>query len=87
MKPESKALQEVCVVAYGNQTKRNSTSAVSVVNSDQIRRQQVTTVTQALQGTAPGVMVINNSGQPGDNPQIRIRVSPLQNASAELWSW
>lgn len=83
MKPESKALQEVYVVAYGNQTKRNSTSAVSVVTSDQIRRQQVTTVTQALQGTAPGVMVINNSGQPGDNPQIRIRGIASINASAE----
>lgn len=83
MKAENKALQEVFVVAYGNQTKRNSTSAVSVVTSDQIKRQQVTTVTQALQGTAPGVMVVNTSGQPGENPQIRIRGIASVNASAE----
>lgn len=83
MKPENKSLQEVYVVAYGNQTRRNATSAVSVVNSDQIKRQQVTTVTQALQGTAPGVLVINTSGQPGENPQIRIRGIASINASAE----
>ncbi|MES2647539.1 MAG: TonB-dependent receptor [Bacteroidota bacterium] len=83
LKPENAALQEVYVVAYGNQTRKNITSAISVVNSEQIRRQQVTSVTQALQGTAPGVLVINSSGQPGDNPEIRIRGIASVNASAE----
>jgi TonB-linked SusC/RagA family outer membrane protein len=83
LKLENRALQEVYVVAYGNQTKKNITSAVSVVNSDQIRRQQVVSATQALQGLAPGVLVVNNSGQPGDNPQIRIRGIASVNASAE----
>jgi TonB-linked SusC/RagA family outer membrane protein len=83
MKSENAALQEVFVVAYGNQTKKNITSAISVVNSEQIKRQQVVSVTQALQGTAPGVLVINTSGQPGDNPEIRIRGIASVNASAE----
>ena len=83
LKPENAALQEVFVVAYGNQTKKNITSAISVVNSEQIKRQQVVSVTQALQGTAPGVLVINTSGQPGDNPEIRIRGIASVNASAE----
>jgi TonB-dependent SusC/RagA subfamily outer membrane receptor len=59
------------------------TSAISVVDEQTIKRQQVTSVTQALQGTAPGVVVINTTGQPGDNPIIRIRGIASVNASAE----
>ena len=80
---EEKKLDEVVVVAYGTQRKREVTGSVAVVDEKAIKRQQVTTVGQALQGTATGVMVVNNSGQPGDNPQIRIRGIASLNASAE----
>jgi len=66
-------LQEVVVVAYGTQKKSEVTSAISVVDAKTIGNQQVTSVGQALQGTAPGVMVVNDNGQPGENPVIRIR--------------
>jgi TonB-linked SusC/RagA family outer membrane protein len=66
-------LQEVVVVAYGTQKRTEVTSAISVVDAKAISNQQVTTVGQALQGTAPGVMVVNDNGQPGENPTIRIR--------------
>ena len=77
------AMQEVVVVAYGTQQKKNITGAVSVVNETAIKRQQVTTATQALQGTASGVLVVNTTGQPGEVPQIRIRGIASVNASAE----
>lgn len=80
---EEKKLDEVVVVAYGTQRKREVTGSVAVVDDKAIRRQQVTSVGQALQGTAAGVMVVNNSGQPGDNPQIRIRGIASLNANAE----
>lgn len=80
---EEKKLDEVVVVAYGTQRKREVTSSIAIVDEKAIKRQQVTTVGQALQGTAAGVMVVNNSGQPGDNPQIRIRGIASLNASAE----
>ncbi|NII25364.1 TonB-dependent receptor [Pseudoflavitalea sp. X16] len=80
---EEKKLDEVVVVAYGTQRKREVTGSVAVVDERAIKRQQVTTVGQALQGTATGVLVVNNSGQPGDNPQIRIRGIASLNASAE----
>lgn len=76
-------MQEVVVVAYGTQRRKDITSAISVVDEQTIKRQQVTSVTQALQGTAPGVVVINTTGQPGDNPVIRIRGIASVNASAE----
>jgi len=66
-------LQEVVVVAYGTQKRSEVTAAVSTVNADAIKNQQVVSVGQALQGTAPGVLVVNTNGQPGENPTIRIR--------------
>lgn len=79
----AKDMQEVVVVAYGTQSRREVTSAISIVDEQTIKRQQVTSVTQALQGTAPGVVVINTSGQPGDNPTIRIRGIGSVNASSD----
>ena len=79
----AKDMQEVVVVAYGTQSRREVTSAISIVDEQTIKRQQVTSVTQALQGTAPGVVVINTTGQPGDNPTIRIRGIGSVNASAD----
>ena len=79
----SRDMEEVVVVAYGTQSRREVTSAISIVDEQTIKRQQVTSVTQALQGTAPGVAVINTTGQPGDNPIIRIRGIGSVNASAD----
>ena len=78
-----KQLEAVVVVAYGTQKRKEITSAISTVNADAIRAQQVTSVGQALQGTASGVMVVNSSGQPGENPVIRIRGIASVNAAAD----
>jgi TonB-linked SusC/RagA family outer membrane protein len=82
LQTDVRALNEVVVVAYGQQSRRALTGSVSAVNADQIRAQQVVSATQALSGTAPGVLVVNTSGQPGDNPAIRIRGVGSINASA-----
>ncbi len=82
LQADVRSLNEVVVVAYGQQSRRALTGSVSAVNADQIRGQQIVTATQALQGTAPGVLVVNTSGQPGDNPAIRIRGVGSINASA-----
>jgi TonB-linked SusC/RagA family outer membrane protein len=76
-------MDEVVVVAYGQQLRRAVTGAISTVSADKIERQQVVSVTQALQGLASGVLVINTTGQPGDNPTIRIRGIGSVNASAD----
>nr|MBA2329938.1 TonB-dependent receptor [Flavisolibacter sp.] len=77
------SLDEVVVVAYGQQQRRAVTGAISSVSAEKIQRQQVVSVTQALQGLAAGVLVINSTGQPGDNPVIRIRGIGSVNASAD----
>lgn len=76
-------LNEVVVVAYGTQTKQALTGAVGVVDRETISNQQIISVGRALQGTTPGVNVITGTGQPGENPTIRIRGVSSINASAD----
>lgn len=66
-------MNEVVVVGYGTQKRQNISTAVSSVTSSTIGKLSVTRIEQALQGNAPGVLVLNQNGQPGDKPMIRIR--------------
>ena len=66
-------LDEVVVVGYGTQRRRDLTGAISSVKGDDFKNQPVTNVTEALQGRAAGVEVIKNSGAPDATPTIIIR--------------
>ncbi|MDR6941656.1 SusC/RagA family TonB-linked outer membrane protein [Mucilaginibacter pocheonensis] len=68
----STALNEVVVVGYGVQQKKDLTGAVSVVKARDIQKRQATTVAEALQGQASGIKV-RGGGQPGSEAQIQIR--------------
>jgi len=72
MQPDN-ALEEVIVVAYGTQTKEAIVGSVGVIGTAAIETQQVTSPLRAIQGTVPGVNIISAGGQPGTNPDIRIR--------------
>ena len=75
-------LEEVVVVAYGKQTKETIVGSVAVISSESLNKQSVTTITQAIQGSIPGINVINPGGIPGTNPTIRIRGIGSINAEA-----
>jgi len=66
-------LDDLVVVAYGTATKESLTGSVAVVGAKDIEDRPVTSVTQALEGNAPGVQVNNSTGTPGSAPTIRIR--------------
>ncbi|MVT09744.1 SusC/RagA family TonB-linked outer membrane protein [Chitinophaga tropicalis] len=66
------SLDEVVVTGYATQRKKDLTGAVSVVNVDQISRQPTAQVSNQLQGQVSGITVLG-SGQPGEEPQVRIR--------------
>jgi len=75
MKVDLTTLEEVVVVGYGTQEKRDVTGATATVKADEIIKRPITRVEQALQGTTPGVVVSSNSGQPGNPLSVRIRGS------------
>jgi TonB-linked SusC/RagA family outer membrane protein len=71
--PDTATLDEVVVVGYGTQRKREVTGAVTVVSSESIEKLNPTRVEQALQGQVSGVSVTSSSGSPGSGSNIRIR--------------
>lgn len=71
--PDAKSLEEVVVVGYGTQRKRDVTSAVSNIRMDDIGEVPATSVTRLLQGQAPGVDVKQRSGAPGGAFDVKIR--------------
>jgi TonB-dependent starch-binding outer membrane protein SusC len=73
LKNNTQSLNDVIVVGYGTQRKKDVTGAISVVNSDEIAKRPLVRVEQALQGTAPGVAVQSVSGNPGAPLSVRIR--------------
>ena len=73
MADDAKSLDEVVVIGYGSQKKREVTGAVSVVDSKTIEALKPVKVEQALQGTVSGVNVTSQSGAPGAGLDIRIR--------------
>jgi len=73
MQEDVSALDEVIVVGYGTQTKKELTGAVSVVGSESIEELNPTRIEQALQGQVAGVQVTAESGSPGSGSNIRIR--------------
>lgn len=72
LQPSTKSLDQVIVVGYGTQRKRDLTGAVSSVTGSEIAKQPVLTATQAIQGKVAGVQIIS-SGAPNSAPIVRIR--------------
>ena len=73
MSDDTKSLEEVVVIGYGSQKKREVTGAVSVVDSKTLDILKPARIEQALQGTMSGVNVTTQSGAPGAPLDIRIR--------------
>lgn len=73
LKDDTESLDEVVVIGYGTQKKRDVTGAVSIVDAKTLEELRPVKVEQALQGTVSGVNVTSQSGAPGAGLDIRIR--------------
>lgn len=74
MATDTKVLEEVVVVGYGTQLKKDLTGSVANVSSERLLDKPVVNVGQALANKVSGVQVIQmGGGIPGGNPMIRIR--------------
>ncbi|WP_240699417.1 TonB-dependent receptor [Spirosoma sordidisoli] len=72
LKPDTRALDEVVVVGYGTQSRRNVTGSVAKVDMKQVENLPNTNVTQALRGRVAGVQFTDN-GRPGQGGSILVR--------------
>ena len=77
-------LDEIVVIGYGSQKKKEVTGAVTVLGSNAIEKLNPVRVEQALQGQVAGVNVTSGSGSPGAGSNIRIRGVSTNGDSAPL---
>jgi TonB-linked SusC/RagA family outer membrane protein len=68
-----RALNEVVVVGYGTQTRRDLTGSVASLNTRTIQDQPVTNVVEGMAGRLPGVLIQQTTGAPGSSPSLKVR--------------
>ena len=73
MSEDAKLLDEVVVIGYGTVKKKDLTGAVAAVDGSKLSAIQGVGLSQALQGSMPGVQVTRTSGLPGAGATIRVR--------------
>ena len=86
LKTDSKALEEVVVVAYGTQSARTVTASVSTVRADALKDVPSVSFDQMLQGRASGVSITTPSAGVGQAPIVRVRgVNSITSGTSPLY--
>lgn len=80
MEEETVGIEEVVAVGYGKNSRKNLSSAVSSVKSDDLNRGAIADVGQLLQGKVPGLN-ISSSGDPTRKATIIMRGASTLNSS------
>jgi TonB-dependent starch-binding outer membrane protein SusC len=70
---QAKLMDEIVVTGYKREIRAEVASSISSVKARDIEKLVVVGIDQALQGQAPGVMVTQVTGSPGDDIAVRIR--------------
>ena len=73
LKEDNENLDEVVVVAYGTQKKKDVTGSISAVDPTTLQVQNTSSVSRMLEGAAAGLQVASVDGQPGYDTGIRLR--------------
>jgi TonB-linked SusC/RagA family outer membrane protein len=85
LQPENLSVDEVVVVGYGVQKKKDVTSSISQVKSADITGKASPSFVQQIAGRASGVQIVQSSADLGTPPDIRIRgVNTISSGSQPL---
>ncbi|MCF0243373.1 MAG: TonB-dependent receptor [Bacteroidaceae bacterium] len=85
MDSEAQTLDDVLVVAFGQQKRSSFTGSAAVVDSKDLELRQVTNVVSALDGQVAGLQMVSNSGAPDASPTLLIRgVSSINSGTEPL---
>ena len=74
LQPSATNLDEVVVVGYGVQRKRDVTTSISSLKGDDLVDMPANSIEQALVGRMSGVQVTQGTGMPGGECQSRCAV-------------
>ena len=78
---ETKGLDEVVVIGYGQVKKSDATGSVVAVDAKDFNKGAITSPQDLLVGKSAGVVITNGGGAPGSGATIRIRGGSSLNAS------
>ena len=67
------ALDEIVVIGYGTQKKKELTSAISSVKAEEFNKGQVNNPAQLIQGKVAGLSISKPGGDPNQNYTMRLR--------------
>lgn len=70
---DAQALQEVVVIGYGTQEKKDVTGSVASISEEDFNAGPITNPLQQINGRAAGVNINQVGSEPGQGPSIRIR--------------
>ncbi|RZL62029.1 MAG: SusC/RagA family TonB-linked outer membrane protein, partial [Pedobacter sp.] len=84
MASANQELEQVVVVGYGTQKRKDLTGSISSVNGDELAKMPAVNPLASLQGKVAGLTVVN-SGGPGSQPVIRIRGISSTNSASPLY--
>lgn len=80
-----KELEEVMVVAFGEQKRASFTGSAAIISTEQLEQRQATNVIDALKGQVAGMQISSGSGAPESTPELRVRgFSSLKAGNAPL---
>jgi len=82
LKKEDASMDEVVVIGYGKQRKKDLTSAISSVSGKELKELPVTNINAALQARVPGVQINNYGHEPGAGTSVKVRGINTINSSA-----
>ncbi|WP_147677381.1 SusC/RagA family TonB-linked outer membrane protein [Algibacter pacificus] len=86
LKPLNAMLDEVLIVGYGEQTKKDLTGAVSQLSSDDFKKGVNVSPDNLIQGKVAGVRVVQTNGEPGAGVNVSIRgVGSIRSGSSPLF--
>ncbi len=71
---QSSLLNEIVIVGYGTQQRKDVTGAIAAIGPKELKQSPVANISNALAGRLPGLVTVQNSGEPGaDGAALYIR--------------
>lgn len=81
-----RALEEVVIVGYGTQKKKDLTGSIASVSGDEINQASTASFDQMLQGRVAGVQISQTTGAPGGNVNVLVRgISSITGGNQPLY--
>lgn len=83
MNTSANSMQDVVVIGYGTQRRRDLTGSVSSISAKDIEKQPLSRIDQMIEGRVSGVRVMQTNADPGGDVSIRIRGTNSINSGNE----